>query len=94
MYFKFIYLFIHSFEPSPEDIFIDFGEKGREREREKQSVASCTRPNWGLNLQPRYVSWPGIEPAAFWCIGQHTNWLRHLARAQTYFFKEQILPYE
>ena len=56
MYFKFIYLFIHSFEPSPEDIFIDFGEKGREREREKQSVASCTRPNWGLNLQPRYVS--------------------------------------
>ena len=29
--------------------------------REKYwSVASCTLPNWGLNLKPRHVTWPGM----------------------------------
>ena len=40
-------------------MFIGVKEKERERNidvREKhQSVACCTHPDWGLNLQPRYV---------------------------------------
>ena len=44
------------FYSSPKDMLIDFREGGREKERErnmnvreKQSVASCTRPDQGLN---------------------------------------------
>ena len=37
------------------------------------SVASRTHPDRGLNLQPRYVLWPGIEPATFWCRERHSN---------------------
>ena len=44
-------------------MFIDFRERRREREREgntnvrekHQSVVSHRCPNWGSNLQPRYV---------------------------------------
>lgn len=59
--FYFILLF---FTSSPEDKPIDFRERKRkERERKKnmnvrekcQLVASCTFPNWGCNLKPRYV---------------------------------------
>ena len=38
----------------------------------------------GLNPQPRYVPWPGIEPKTFfflWSVGQLPNQLSHLARA-------------
>ena len=74
-------------------MFIDFRERGRSGRRERGtergkhwcekhwSVASCMCPDWGLNLQPRYVPWAGIEPVTFWCMGQHSNQLRHLARA-------------
>ena len=35
----------------------------------------CTLPDRALNLQPRYVPWPGIEPADFWLQdGAPTNW--------------------
>ena len=46
-------------------MLIDFREKEREGERERkkhnvreghQSVASCTHPDQGPNLQPRHVS--------------------------------------
>ena len=45
-------------------MFIDFRERGRERQREKnidvrekhQLVASCVCPDWGSNLQPFHVS--------------------------------------
>ena len=52
------------FKSSPKDIFIDFRERGRERKKERErererekhrSVASCTYPDWGPNLQPRHV---------------------------------------
>ena len=47
---------VYFFKSSPEDMFIDFREKGRRRGREKhRSVVSCTRPAWepnqGLMLQ-------------------------------------------
>ena len=32
--------------------------------REKQTVASHTRPYLGSNLQPRHVSWPWVKPSA------------------------------
>ena len=38
-------------------------------------------PNQGLNLQLRYVPWPGVEPKTFWCMGQCSNQLSHPARA-------------
>ena len=40
----------------PEDMLIDFRERGREREsgeEKHQSVASRMLPNWGLNPTPR-----------------------------------------
>ena len=64
-------------------LFIHFERKrsGEERERnvdvrEKHwSVAPCTRPNWGPNLPPRHVPWPGIWPTTFCCVGRcPTNW--------------------
>ena len=42
---------------------IDAGEK-------HWLVASHTHPDRGSNLQPRYVSWPGIKPVNFWCMEQ------------------------
>ena len=44
-------------------MFIDFRERGRgERDKQRhQSVFSCMHPDVGLNPQPRYVSWLGIE---------------------------------
>ena len=70
-------------------MFIDFREEGGERVRERdidvrekhQMVASCMCPDQGSNPQPRYVSRPGLEPTTFWCMGQHSNKLSHLARA-------------
>ena len=83
------------------DMFIDFRERegGREREREKerdvrdkhQSVASPKCPDQGSNLQPRYVLWPGIIPAIFWCTGQCSNQVSHLARAAMCLFCVSLL---
>ena len=69
-------------------MFIDYRERGRKRKwhihvREKHhSVASHMCPDRGSNLQPRYVPWLGIEPPAFWWVGNApTNWAA-LARAR------------
>ena len=35
-----------------------------------QSVASCMVPDQGLNPQPKYMPWPGIQLETFWCMGQ------------------------
>ena len=48
-------------------------ERERDRNfdvRENGLVASCTWPDWELNLQPRHVLWLGIEPTTFWFTGQ------------------------
>ena len=90
-YKYFLQLFLtYVFKSLPKDRFIDFRERGRERERsthvrEKHrsgSVASRTHPNLEWNTHPRYVLQPGIEPANFWCTGQQFNQPNHLARAQ------------
>ena len=65
-------LYCFLFNPHQGYVFIAFREREREREtninaREKhRSVASHTHLDWGLNMEPRYVSWPGIEPATLW----------------------------
>ena len=50
-----------------------FRERGRERGREGEKHRSITShmcpghtPLWQLNLQPRHVPQPGIEPVTFW----------------------------
>ena len=43
---------ISFFKSSPEDMLIDFRERGGEKEREEhRSVASCTHPDWGSDPQ-------------------------------------------
>ena len=67
-------------------------ERKGERERsvnvrEKHQLgASCVHPNWGLNQQPRYVPWLGIEPTAFCCMGQCSNQLSHASPGWATFF--------
>ena len=58
-------------------------EEGKEKERETLmwKRTSCTGPDPGSNLQPRYVPWPGIEPTNFWCVGQCSNQFSYLVRA-------------
>ena len=58
---------------SPEDMLINFRKRGqgkKEREKhpcERETPISCLphMPNLGLKLQPRYVTWWGIEPTTF-----------------------------
>ena len=76
-------------------VFIDLREKGRGggRERAKHwcererhwSIASCSYPDRGLNLQSRYVPWLGIKTATFGCMRWFSNQFCHVARAQTLF---------
>ena len=66
---------------SPEDMLIDFRGEGREKERH-QLVSFFIWSDWGLNPQPRTVSWKGIKPVTLWFVGQHpTHWATP-ARAQ------------
>ena len=55
--------------------YTERGREGRKEGEKHQSVASCTHPVQGWNLQPIHMSWPGIELATFrfagWCP---TNW--------------------
>ena len=78
------------FKPSPQVMFpwTFETEEGGEREtlihqckREHQSVASCTCPDRGSNLQPKYVPWRGIESKTLWCMGRCSNRLCHPVRA-------------
>ena len=58
-----------------------------------------TCPRTRDDLQPRYVSWLGMEPTIFWLCGQCSNpWatlakVRHLPLAR-YFFMENMLHLE
>ena len=74
--------------------FIDFRERGREEEREREnidvrekhrSVASHTRPDWGSNPQPRHVPWSGIEPVTFQFTGWCSNDLSHTGQRSSRF---------
>lgn len=49
-------------------LIFSFFEREREIDLEKKCllVASHTRHEQGLNLQPRHVPRPGIKPATFW----------------------------
>ena len=70
-------------------IYLLILERGREREKDQCEkywlVASHTCPKWGLYLPHRYVPWPEIEPATFWCMGWCSNQLSHQARARLTF---------
>ena len=62
-------------------------EEGRERERDIDVrekhwlVTSRKHPSQALNLQLRYESCLGIQPAAFLCTDWHSSRLSHPARA-------------
>ena len=43
-------------------MFTDFIERGRGRERNVDQLPSCMCHDQGINLNPRYVPWLGIEP--------------------------------
>ena len=66
-YLCIIYYF---FKSSPEDIFsllLERKERGKEREREREREWERERDSdVRYNHQPKYVSWPGIDPATFW----------------------------
>ena len=82
-----IFFFFFILKSSLEDMFLDFERERNIDMREKYwSVASCMHPNRGLNLQPRYVPWPGIEPATFWCMWPCSNQPNHLARARRWIY--------
>ena len=68
-------------------MFIDLEEGGRGKEKRHRLVVFRTRLYWGSNLQPEYVSWQGMGPAPFWCMGWRSNQLSHQARATSYIFK-------
>ena len=81
-------------------VFIDFREKGREvdREREKHrcergSLTSCLlhKPQLETKHTTPHVPWPGIEPATFWFMAGRGcyNQLSHLARAVHWFERER-----
>ena len=68
------------FKFSLEDMFIGFWREGkRERDRnievrEKHlSISSHTRPNQGLNRQPKYVPRVGVKPMTFQFMRWHSN---------------------
>ena len=67
------------FLSSPEDMPIDFRERGREEEKhrcEKEtSVASptCLTGDWTHNPGIHLATWPETEPATFWSRRQHSN---------------------
>ena len=68
--------------------FLFFSPKrgeGREKERERDINGCLLRvPNWGPGLQPRHVTWLGIEPSTLCFAGQHS--IHWATPARAYFF--------
>ena len=64
-------------------LFLGRGE-GREKGRET-SMCGCLlhAPYWGSGLQPRHMSWLGIEPATLWSSGHHSVHWATPARAES-----------
>ena len=70
-------------------MLIDFRERGREGEREKNIgmrekhwlAVSHMHPNQRPNPQPRDVPWPGIEPVTFQFTGQCSSQLSHTGQS-------------
>ena len=62
---------------SPKDTFIDFRERrrGGESERERETLSGCLpyMPDQGLNLQPRYMPCLEIKPTTFAVLGDTTT---------------------
>ena len=102
----FIFILLKKCLFSPGDIFFlllllerEGGKKNINAREEHRLVASLTHWDQRLNPQPSYVSWPGIEPTAFW-LGDDapTNWAIQ-ARAkyvlfQCHFTGMETLPSE
>ena len=60
-----------------KNVFIDFYREWKQGETET-SVSCLPHGLWqGLNLQPRYVLWPGIETPNFWCTAWCPNQVSH-----------------
>ena len=81
----FTYLFLYS----PEDILINFPE----REREGRETMMWERNMDQLPLQPRYVPWPGIEPAIPRFMGWCSNQLSHTGQGHLGFILSFIVKF-
>ena len=75
------HFFFSFFNPHLRTCPLILEKRDGERERnihvweDHWSVAFCTRPDWGLSLQPKHVPQPGIEPTTFWLMGWCFNQL-------------------
>ena len=60
---------------NPEPLFpffkFIFRDRGKKGEKKGKTWISCLlhSHSWGPGLQPRHVTWLGIEPATFWFAG-------------------------
>ena len=70
---------------------------GRERNIDArgkhQSVASHTRPIWGLTSKPRNVPWWGVEPVILWCVGRHSSHLSHTVQGTLFYIVGENVVY-
>ena len=64
-------------------------EGGRENHQceKHRSIASHMCCDRGLNLQPRHVSWQGLEPASLQFMGQCSHQLSHTSQGCLFFFQ-------
>ena len=68
------------------------GKRGRKRGKETPMCGCLSgAPYWGPGLQPRHVSWLGIEPATLWFSGRHSIHWAIPARAIVIYFKIPLL---
>ena len=70
---------------------------GRQKKKETSVWArnidwlpSCTRTDWGLNQQPEYVPWLGIESMTFWSMGWYSNQLSHTGEGELLVFSDSV----
>ena len=71
--------------------FYLFLERDEGKEKEKTMCGGLSHaPYWGPGLQPRHVSWLGIEPTILWLAGPHSIHWTTPARVYNFFKKNFI----
>ena len=68
------------------------GERGEKHPCKRETSTSCLSylPDWGPNLQPRCVTWPGIRWATFHSARWHpANWATPIEVGNWVFYKGQ-----
>ena len=78
---KWFYLFLERGEGRQKKTDRNIDVRGKHR-----SVVPSMCPDQGLNPQPRRVPWPGIAPATFCFVGQHSSNWATLVKAAAWHF--------